>query len=118
MTGTLSTRTRQPSRSRWSRIFERTLEGRFADASTVLLLMVLTGLFAVLAIDWKIPPFEDAAMLMRYAEHLAQGHGIVWNIGEPPVDGGTDFLFMACVAVVRYIGFSLEAATRLISILA
>ncbi|MFT6399365.1 MAG: hypothetical protein ACJAYU_004130, partial [Bradymonadia bacterium] len=29
-------------------------------------------------------PSEDAAMLMRYSEHLAAGHGIVWNPGEAP----------------------------------
>jgi hypothetical protein len=32
-------------------------------------------------------PSEDAAILMRYSEHLASGAGIVWNIGEHPVDG-------------------------------
>ena len=32
-------------------------------------------------------------MLLRYAEHLAAGHGIVWNLGDPPVDGATDFLY-------------------------
>jgi hypothetical protein len=25
-------------------------------------------------------PFEDAAMIMRYAEHIARGYGAVWNI--------------------------------------
>jgi len=44
--------------------------------------------------DFAAQPEEDAAILMRYAQHLAAGHGIVWNVGEPPVDGATDFLFM------------------------
>lgn len=49
-----------------------------------------------------VPPFEDAAMLLRYAEHLAAGHGIVWNVGEAPVDGATDFGFMVlCAGLVR-----------------
>ena len=106
-----------PSRFKWSRLVGDMLNGMMADAAALTLLVVLTGLFAVGVVDWGIPPFEDAAMLMRYAEHLAQGHGIVWNINEPPVDGGTDFLFMVSVAAVRHIGFSLEMATRLVAVL-
>ncbi len=55
-------------------------------------------------------PAEDAAMLMRYSAHLAQGHGIVWNIGEKPVDGATDFLFMALLAGLNALGVPLESA--------
>lgn len=57
--------------------------------------------------------FEDAAILMRYAEHLATGHGIVWNIGEAPADGATDFLFLVVIAGLRYVGLSIEWATRI-----
>ncbi len=49
-------------------------------------------------------------MLLRYADHLASGHGIVWNLGEHPVDGATDFLFMVLVASLHRAGLSLEAA--------
>lgn len=37
-------------------------------------------------------------MLLRYSTHLAQGAGIRWNLGDPPIEGATDFLFMAFVA--------------------
>jgi arabinofuranosyltransferase len=57
-----------------------------------------------------VPPFEDAAILLRYADHLSQGHGIVWNIGEAPVDGATDFLFMLMVAGLARMGMALEEA--------
>jgi hypothetical protein len=33
---------------------------------------------------------DDAMISMRYARHLAQGHGLVWNIGEAPVEGFTN----------------------------
>jgi len=33
---------------------------------------------------------DDAMISMRYAKHLAQGHGLVWNIGEKPVEGFTN----------------------------
>jgi hypothetical protein len=64
------------------------------------------------------PAFEDAAMLMRYAEHLAQGKGIVYNIGEAPVDGATDFLFMVLAAGLHALGLPVEAAVRVLVMLA
>jgi arabinofuranosyltransferase len=60
----------------------------------------------------KIHPAEDAAMLMRYAVHLAEGYGIVWNKGEKPVDGATDFLFMVMVAFLIKSGLTPEVAIR------
>jgi hypothetical protein len=77
-------------------------------------LMIFTFIFAFRSINFQIAPFEDAAMLMRYSEHLADGHGIVWNVGENPVDGATDFLFMAVLGLVVKIGLSVEASARVI----
>ncbi len=68
--------------------------------------------YAARFVDFTIPPFEDAAMLMRYAQHLADGHGIVWNIGEPPVDGATDFFFMVASAALIKLGFTVGQAVR------
>jgi len=51
-------------------------------------------------------------MIMRYAQHLAGGHGIVWNIGEAPVDGATDFLFMVTSAALIKLGFTVGQAVR------
>jgi arabinofuranosyltransferase len=87
---------------------------RMSDAVVLIVLLLFTALFAVKFVDFSIAPFEDAAILMRYAEHFAQGHGIVWNIGEKPVDGATDFLFMILLGLFAKAGMSLEFATRLI----
>ncbi len=76
------------------------------------LLFVSVVYYAFNFIDFAIPPFEDAAMLMRYAQHLAAGHGIVWNIGEPPVDGATDFLFMAASAGLIKLGLTVGQSVR------
>jgi hypothetical protein len=43
---------------------------------------------------------EDGAMLLRYSQNVAEGHGIVWNVGQSPVEGATDFLYMLAVAGV------------------
>jgi len=95
------------------------------DLVASLALIAAVVFYALRFVNFNIPPFEDAAMLMRYADHLARGHGIVWNIGEPPVDGATDFLFMAFCAglikaglpvgrAVRVLGFAAHLATVLL----
>ncbi len=74
--------------------------------------------FAAGYLAWTIPrshpPADDAAMLLRYAQNLARGHGFVWNVGEPPVDGATDFLFVVAIAAVVQLGASVELAARLL----
>ncbi len=76
------------------------------------LLLAVTFYYAARYVDFTIPPFEDAAMLMRYAQNFAGGHGIVWNIGEHPVDGATDFLFMATSALLIKLGLTVGQAVR------
>jgi len=82
------------------------------DIIISLVLIASTLYYAARFVDFTIPPFEDAAMLMRYAQHLAEGHGIVWNIGEAPVDGATDFLFMVAAAALIKLGLTVGQAVR------
>lgn len=82
------------------------------DLLASLLLLLSVFYYAFNYIDFNIPPFEDAAMIMRYAQHLAGGHGIVWNIGEAPVDGATDFLFMVASAGLIKLGFTVGQSVR------
>ena len=41
---------------------------------------------------------DDAMVSMRYAHHVAQGFGAVWNIGEKPVEGFTNPGWMLLMA--------------------
>ena len=50
--------------------------------------------------------FEDAMISMRYARHLADGHGLVWNIGEPPIEGFTNLLWVLWMSVAHALGLS------------
>lgn len=34
---------------------------------------------------------DDAYISLRYAEHLAAGHGLAWNVGELPIEGYSNF---------------------------
>ncbi|MCB9110269.1 MAG: hypothetical protein H6634_03380 [Anaerolineales bacterium] len=76
------------------------------------LLLLAVFYYAFNFIDFSIPPFEDAAMIMRYSQHLAEGHGIVWNVGEKPVDGATDFLFMVAAAGLIKLGLTVGQSVR------
>lgn len=86
--------------------------------------VLLAGLLASLAaflrttVDFSRHPEEDAAMLLRYSQHLGEGHGIVWNVGEAPVDGATDFLFMVLVALLYRAGLGLTTAAQVVGVVA
>src|SRR5258708_3553881 len=51
-------------------------------------------------------------------QHLAQGSGVVWHVGEKPVDGATDFLFMVAVAALHRAGLPLERAAQALGLTA
>ncbi len=44
---------------------------------------------------------DDAMISMRFARHLAAGHGLVWNIGEPPVEGFTSLTWVILLALLH-----------------
>jgi arabinofuranosyltransferase len=48
---------------------------------------------------------DDAFISYRYGKHLADGHGLVWNIGEqPPVEGFSNFLWTVMSACAELCG--------------
>jgi hypothetical protein len=94
----------------------RRLDGR--DVFCVLALLLFLAAYVQSYIDLTGRPEEDAAMLLRYSQHLAQGYGIVWNVGEKPVDGATDFLFMVAVAALHRGGLPLERAAQALGLTA
>jgi len=81
-------------------------------------LLAATAVVVATEVNLGAAPFEDAAMLMRYAANLAAGHGIVWNVGDHPLDGATDFLLVLVVAGVSKLGASVETAVRTVSLVA
>ena len=82
----------------------------------MLAILLFTLLITVTTIRWHNLPAEDALMLMRYANHLAAGQGITWNVGEHPVEGATDFLFLVALAAwmkISHLGAIYAARTLL-----
>ena len=60
---------------------------------------IATALIALLTLFAWTNRFiqDDAFISFRYALHLAEGHGLVWNIGEP-IEGYTNFLWVLVIA--------------------
>ncbi|HNS04205.1 MAG TPA: hypothetical protein PKM78_17675, partial [Anaerolineae bacterium] len=103
----------------WRRLQTRFVSFFQTHRLDVLIAVGLAGfglVYSFVVLNPSAHPSEDAAMLMRYAQHLAEGHGIVWNIGEAPVDGATDFLFMAAAAALVKAHLSIEHSVRLIGL--
>ncbi len=59
--------------------------------------------------------FDDAFISFRYAEHLAQGHGLVWNIGEAPLEGYTNFLWTLLMSSAFVLSIDPELFSWIIS---
>ena len=86
----------EQSLSRWFR------SAHWAQPLTLLAVnLLLTGFLALSFLrTWGMPTplTDDAFILMRFAEHIADGHGIVWNVGQRPVEGYTSFLYQMLMA--------------------
>lgn len=79
-------------------------------------LAAATALFVAGHLSLPLNPMEDASMLLRYSQNLARGHGIVWNVGEHPVEGATDFLYMVLIGGISrgaHVGVKAVAAALL-----
>ena len=58
---------------------------------------------------------EDAYILLTYSQHLATGHGIVWDLAHGPAEGATDFLWMVLIAGLRFAHIDVGAAASLLN---
>ncbi len=88
-------------------------------ATLALIIVILLGMLTLLYAQTKHPlaPSEDAYITYRYARNLAEGHGIVWNIDEDPVEGGTEFLWTLLLAgTSRLTGMNIEQSARTLNL--
>lgn len=63
---------------------------------------LLCGLAAGILLASAVPSWpsvvDDAYVSLRYARNLALGNGLVYNAGQPPVEGYTNFLWVLLMA--------------------
>ncbi|WP_419420895.1 protein LphB [Legionella sp. D16C41] len=74
------------------------------------LLLFLTISFAYLIVlqITTIWPFtvDDMYISLRYAKHLANGQGLLWNVNEPPVEGYSNFSFVMFAVLAIKLGLN------------
>ena len=58
---------------------------------------------------------DDAYISFHYAKHLAEGHGLVYNMGER-VEGYTNFLWVVLLAGLLKLGVDVVAASKVLGI--
>jgi arabinofuranosyltransferase len=88
-----------------------------ADSALLLGVLAFTALWVHAHFIASAPPIEDAAMLLRYAQNFAAGHGVRWNIDQSPVDGATDFLYMVAIgALARVAHLGVLTASRVLNL--
>lgn len=64
---------------------------------------------------WTGHPAEDAYILFIYSEHLADGQGITFFEGGPPLEGATDFLWMVALALLNLFGIDTAVAALILN---
>ncbi|STX51162.1 LphB [Legionella busanensis] len=105
-----------------------------ANKKWLLLFAIIIFIYLVILQIYAIWPFtiDDMYISLRYAKHLANGQGLLWNINEPPVEGYSNFSFVMLatlaiklnlnpVIVLKFVGliglllltFSIYLLTRL-----
>jgi hypothetical protein len=62
--------------------------------------------------------FDDAMISMRYAANLAHGHGLRWNTQGPEVEGYSNLLWTAVMAVPHLAGVGLDQTSLVMMMLA
>jgi len=80
-----------------------------------LAILFLICLFIFLCIVSYTGVFEDAFISFRYANNLAAGHGLVFNIGEH-VWGYSNFLWTVILALGVFCGFSIIAFAKYLGV--
>jgi len=70
------------------------------------------GIAAYALLAWQLAfVCDDAYISLRYARHLAEGHGLVFNLGEaPPVEGYSNLLWVLWLAPFEALGLDAPTA--------
>jgi hypothetical protein len=59
---------------------------------------------------------DDMYITLRYARHLVNGHGIVWNIGSMPLEGYSNFSYLLIAALAMKLGLNPIISLKAVSV--
>lgn len=79
----------------------------------------VVAILVFLACAAYMSPFmpDDAFISFRYAEHLADGHGLTFNIDTAPVEAYSNLLWILVCAVLYKLGMGLPGVTPYLGLL-
>ena len=77
---------------------------------------ILSLIFAYY-LDQNFMPAEDASILFRYSENLADTGVISYNLNGIPTEGATDFLWMIILSIFYFFGINIYFSAILINLL-
>jgi len=60
---------------------------------------------------------DDAFVTFRYAENFANGYGLVFNVGDKPVEGYSNFLWLLILTVTYKIGLPTYFTAKVIGVI-
>jgi len=80
------------------------------------LIFALLLLAFAIHVYWLRCVAEDSYITYRFARNVAEGHGFVWNVGEAPVEGFTNFLWVVLCAGAYNLGLDLPRFTQWIGL--
>ena len=97
---------------------ERPLFGKLSilEFSALLFYLGAVWFFANGLRVWRTYRIDDAFITFRYAENIAAGHGIVWNIGGERVEGYSSPLLVAILVVVALLHVDPLLFTKLLGV--
>jgi arabinofuranosyltransferase len=83
------------------------------------ILLFVAAIIAIFAWQYRVRfPFDNTFITFRYAEHLAKGLGLTWNVGGAPTEGYTNFLYIVFLAPFSLLGIDLVLVSQVANICA
>ena len=96
-----------PSASRWSLWLPVGLAAAFYSAFIARTAFTVDG-------RTYFSLFDDGMISLTYARTLAEGHGLVWQPGAPPVEGYTNFAWTLWMALLHLVPIGIEKVSLLV----
>ncbi len=75
--------------------------------TSIVIFLIFTFVFWAYSID-------DAFVTFRYAENLVNGHGLVFNPGDKPVEGYSNFLWLLILSLLYAVGLSTYLSAKIL----
>ena len=80
-------------------------------------LLFSVAVFCLLTIQYgKLGMLDDAFISFRYAENFSDGHGLVFNVDEKPIEGYSNFLWTILLAGCFTLGFDTSSSAQTLGI--